>query len=88
MLVNGVPGLLHERDGQAVSIAHLTVVGGRVVALDILADPRRLARLDLPAGDLTVLNDLVTVVLDVGLSCCIRGSSHGLERSIVTVVGS
>ena len=48
VLVNGVPGLLHERDGQAVSIAHLTVVGGRVVALDILADPRRLARLDLP----------------------------------------
>jgi hypothetical protein len=32
-----------------VSIAHLTVVDGRVVALDILADPERLAGLELPA---------------------------------------
>jgi len=47
VLVNGVPGLLNERDGHAVSVAHLTVVGGRVVALDILADPQRLARLGL-----------------------------------------
>ena len=29
-------------------MAHLTVVDGRVVALDILADPDRIARLDIP----------------------------------------
>jgi RNA polymerase sigma factor (sigma-70 family) len=49
VLVNGAPGLLNERDGHPVSVAHLTVVDGRVVALDILADPQRLARLDLEA---------------------------------------
>ncbi len=48
VLVNGAPGLLNERDGAAVSIAHLTVVDGKVVALDILADPERIARLQLP----------------------------------------
>ena len=47
VLVNGAPGLVNERDGRAVSVAHFTVVDGRVVALDILADPERLARLDL-----------------------------------------
>jgi RNA polymerase sigma factor (sigma-70 family) len=48
VLVNGAPGLVNERDGQPVSVANFTVVDGRVVALDILADPARLARLDLP----------------------------------------
>jgi RNA polymerase sigma factor (sigma-70 family) len=48
VLVNGAPGLVNERDGRPVSVAHLTVVDGKVVALDILADPERLARLDLP----------------------------------------
>jgi RNA polymerase sigma-70 factor (ECF subfamily) len=48
MLVNGTPGLVSERDGRPVSVAHLTIVDGKVVALDILADPERLARLDLP----------------------------------------
>jgi RNA polymerase sigma factor (sigma-70 family) len=50
VLVNGAPGLLTEHDGRPVSVAHLTVVDGRVVALDILADAERLARLDLPAA--------------------------------------
>jgi RNA polymerase sigma factor (sigma-70 family) len=48
VLINGAPGLVNERDGVPVSVAHVTVVDGKVVALDILADPERLARLDLP----------------------------------------
>jgi RNA polymerase sigma-70 factor (ECF subfamily) len=51
VLVNGAPGLINERDGQPVSVAHLTIVDGRVVALDILADPERIGRLDLSAVD-------------------------------------
>jgi RNA polymerase sigma factor (sigma-70 family) len=51
VLVNGAPGLINERDGQPVSVAHLTIVDGRVVALDILADPERLGRLDLSGVD-------------------------------------
>jgi RNA polymerase sigma-70 factor (ECF subfamily) len=50
VMVNGRPGLLNERDGKVVSVAHVTVVDGKVVALDILADPHRLARLDLLAA--------------------------------------
>jgi len=48
VLVNGAPGLVNEREGGPVSVANLTVVDGRVVALDILADPDRIARLDIP----------------------------------------
>ena len=50
VLVNGAPGLVDERDGQPVSVAHFTVVDGRVIAIDILADPARLAHLNLPAA--------------------------------------
>ena len=50
VLVNGAPGLLAQHDGTPVSVAHLTILNGKVVAVDILADPERLARLDLPAG--------------------------------------
>ena len=46
-LINGAPGGVSTRDGQAFSVAGLTVRGGKIVEIDILADPERLRRLDL-----------------------------------------
>ena len=51
-LINGTPGAVSTRDGQPFSIAAFTVSDGRIVAIDILADPARLRELDL-----TVLDD-------------------------------
>ena len=45
--VNGAAGAVIVADGQAVAVMAFTVVGGRVAAIDVLADPERLARLDL-----------------------------------------
>ncbi|WP_367319145.1 RNA polymerase sigma factor SigJ [Streptomyces sp. HUAS ZL42] len=47
-LVNGSVGILNVRDGQPLSVMGVTVADGRIVALHILADPERLAGLDLP----------------------------------------
>ncbi len=46
-LVNGVAGAVSTRDGVAFSVGAFTVRGGKIVALDILADPERLRTLDL-----------------------------------------
>ena len=46
-LVNGAAGIVSVRDGQPFSVLGFTVAGGRIVEIDILADPERLARLDL-----------------------------------------
>ena len=46
-LVNGVAGFVVVRDGAPISVAALTVADGRVVELDILVDPERLAKLEL-----------------------------------------
>jgi RNA polymerase sigma factor (sigma-70 family) len=51
VLVNGAAGTVATRDGQPFSVGAITVRGGRIVALDILADPARIARLDLRAID-------------------------------------
>jgi RNA polymerase sigma-70 factor (ECF subfamily) len=52
-IVNGVAGAVALRDdGSAFSVGAFTVWGGRIVAIDFLADPVRLAGLDL-----TVLRD-------------------------------
>jgi RNA polymerase sigma-70 factor, ECF subfamily len=51
-LINGVAGIVSTRDGKPFSVGAFTIRGGRIVELDILADPERLAKLDL-----TVLND-------------------------------
>ncbi len=51
-LVNGTAGVVSTRDGQPFSVGAMTIRGGRIVELDILADRERLARLDL-----TVLDD-------------------------------
>jgi len=50
-LVNGVAGLVAFRDGKPFSVLAFTVTHGRIAAIDILADPDRLARLDLSALD-------------------------------------
>jgi RNA polymerase sigma factor (sigma-70 family) len=46
-LVNGAVGAVSLRDGRPFSVAAITVSGGRIVAMDFLVDPERLARLDL-----------------------------------------
>jgi RNA polymerase sigma-70 factor (ECF subfamily) len=50
-LVNGLPGTVTLRDGEPFSVGCFTVSGGRIAALDILADPERLRRLDLAVLD-------------------------------------
>ena len=48
VLVNGVPGgVAWFPDGTPFAIVSVTVAGGRIVSIDILADPDRLGRLDL-----------------------------------------
>jgi RNA polymerase sigma factor (sigma-70 family) len=47
VLVNGVAGVLVAPQGRPFSVMAFTVVGGRVVAIDALADPERLEELDL-----------------------------------------
>jgi RNA polymerase sigma-70 factor, ECF subfamily len=45
-LVNGAAGIVAVRDGRLLAVLAFTVVSGRIVALDILADPARLDRID------------------------------------------
>ncbi len=47
VLVNGGPGAATVANGKVLSVAGFTVVGDRIVEINILADPDRLARLDL-----------------------------------------
>jgi RNA polymerase sigma-70 factor, ECF subfamily len=51
-LINGAAGLVSTKDGEPFSVGGFTVRAGRIVAMDILADPERLRRLDL-----TILED-------------------------------
>jgi RNA polymerase sigma-70 factor (ECF subfamily) len=39
-LINGTAGLVSTREGQPFSVGAFTVTGGRIVEIDILADPR------------------------------------------------
>jgi hypothetical protein len=50
-LVNVVAGLVSTRDGEPFSVLAVTVGGGKIVEIDILADPERLRRLDLTILD-------------------------------------
>jgi RNA polymerase sigma-70 factor (ECF subfamily) len=50
-LVNGAVGLVSMRDGRLFSVGGFTVRAGRIAEIDILADPERLARLDLTVLD-------------------------------------
>jgi RNA polymerase sigma factor (sigma-70 family) len=51
-LVNGAAGVVSTAHGQPVSVMSFTITSGKIVAIDILADPERLRHLDL-----TVLDD-------------------------------
>jgi ketosteroid isomerase-like protein len=51
-LVNGTAGLVSTRDGELFSVMGLTIAGGRIVEMNILADPERLRGLDV-----TILGD-------------------------------
>ena len=46
-LINGAAGTVTLRDGEPFAIAGFTVRDGRIVEMDILADPERLAQVDL-----------------------------------------
>ncbi|MFI7693248.1 sigma-70 family RNA polymerase sigma factor [Nonomuraea sp. NPDC049655] len=46
-LVNGLAGLVNTVEGRLYSVMSFTVSDGRIAAIDILADPDRLAALDL-----------------------------------------
>jgi RNA polymerase sigma-70 factor (ECF subfamily) len=50
-LVNGAVGIVSTRRGELFSVLGFTVVDGRVVEIDILADQRRLRRLEVTALD-------------------------------------
>lgn len=47
VLVNGVAGVLVAPQGRPFAVMAFTVAGGRIVAIDALADPARLERLEL-----------------------------------------
>ena len=47
VLVNGAVGLLGIKDGRPVSVFSPVIRDGRIVEINILADPERLAALDL-----------------------------------------
>ena len=52
VLVNGNVGLVSRRtDGRPFAVLGFTIAGGKIVEIDILADPERLSRLDLSAID-------------------------------------
>jgi RNA polymerase sigma factor (sigma-70 family) len=51
-LINGVAGVVSILDGEPYSIGAVTVRGGKIVEMDILADPERVRRIDL-----TILDD-------------------------------
>jgi RNA polymerase sigma-70 factor (ECF subfamily) len=52
VLVNGAAGVVMAAGGRPFSVVGFTVSGGKIVEIDILADPERLRQLDL-----AVLND-------------------------------
>jgi RNA polymerase sigma-70 factor (ECF subfamily) len=48
-LVNGAAGAVVTVHGEPLAVMGFTVSHGRIVAIDVMADPERLSRLDLPA---------------------------------------
>ncbi len=50
-LVNGAPGIVSLRDGKPFSVGAFTVRNGKIAEIDFLADPDRIARLDLTVLD-------------------------------------
>jgi len=46
-LVNGAAAAVSMRDGKPFSVAAITIRNGKIVEMDFLVDPERIARLDL-----------------------------------------
>ncbi|MFE5795649.1 sigma-70 family RNA polymerase sigma factor [Streptomyces sp. NPDC056503] len=49
LVVNGGPAVMSVVDGKPASLLAFTIVGDRIVQMHVLADPERLAALDIPA---------------------------------------
>jgi RNA polymerase sigma-70 factor (ECF subfamily) len=50
-IVNGAAGVVAVADGQLFAVTGFTVRGGKIVAIDIIADPARLRQIDLGVPD-------------------------------------
>ena len=50
VLVNGAAGVVTRRNGRLVAVLGFTIAHGKIVAIDVLADPERLGRLGDVAG--------------------------------------
>jgi len=50
-LINGAAGVVVAAGGRALSVMSFTVVHGKIVAIDVLYDPKRLAHVDLSVLD-------------------------------------
>jgi RNA polymerase sigma-70 factor (ECF subfamily) len=46
-LVNGSAGIVVSRHGRLFLVLNLTITGGKIVAIDVVADPARLHQIDL-----------------------------------------
>jgi len=46
-LVKGTAGLVSTLDGRPFAVGGFTIANGKIAEIDILADPERLAQLDL-----------------------------------------
>jgi hypothetical protein len=51
VIVNGTAGMVTFLEGRPFSIGAATIRGGKIVEMDILADPERLGQLDLTILD-------------------------------------
>jgi RNA polymerase sigma-70 factor (ECF subfamily) len=45
-LIDGVPGMMWAQGGQIRVVFDFTIVGGKIVAIEMIGDPERLAQLD------------------------------------------
>jgi RNA polymerase sigma-70 factor (ECF subfamily) len=51
VVINGAAGLVSMPGGRPATVFSPTVLGDRIVEINILADPERIARLDLPGPE-------------------------------------
>jgi RNA polymerase sigma-70 factor (ECF subfamily) len=46
-LINGAAGVITAADGRPITLVGFTITGARIVAIDLIDDPRRMAEADL-----------------------------------------
>ena len=46
-LINGAPGVVTAADGRPITLVAFTITGAKIVAIDLIDDPRRIAESDL-----------------------------------------